>query len=31
MHRAIENAGTSLELDANSGGPDERDQEFTSY
>jgi methyl-accepting chemotaxis protein len=31
MHRAIKGAGTSIELDADLGGPDTRDREFTSY
>jgi methyl-accepting chemotaxis protein len=31
MHRAIKGAGTSIELDTNSGGADTQDREFTSY
>ncbi len=31
MHRAIKGAGTNIELDANSGGADAHDREFTSY
>ena len=31
MHRAIKGAGTSIELDTNSGGADAHDREFTSY
>jgi len=31
MHRAIKGAGTSIELDTNSGGSDAHDRDFTSY
>jgi len=31
MHRAIKGAGTSIELDTNSGGADAHDREFTTY
>lgn len=31
MQHAIRGAGTSIDLDSNSGGSDARDREFTSY